>query len=140
MFDSVNVEDLKQLDDRAYQLQKFIDQYENAEAQAQLEKTEDKSLEEKKTAGVVPDPKAAVIQVSASKTESQILQDLYLTKKKYKNYDIYIYECINCTLFMMLHQEKCPHCHRKNTYYDSTLKTNQQIEDDVTKVLDKIQE
>jgi len=32
MFDGVNVEELKQLDGRAYQLQKFIDQYENAEA------------------------------------------------------------------------------------------------------------
>jgi hypothetical protein len=40
---------------------------------------------------------------------------------------------------MMLHQESCPHCSRKNIYFDSTLKLNQQIEDDVTKILDQIQ-
>lgn len=34
MFDVVNAEDLKQLDHKAHSLQKFIDQYENAEAQA----------------------------------------------------------------------------------------------------------
>ena len=33
-FDSVNVDDLKNLDHKAYSLQKFIDQYEHAEAQA----------------------------------------------------------------------------------------------------------
>lgn len=30
MFDNINIEELKQLDIRAYELQKYIDQYENA--------------------------------------------------------------------------------------------------------------
>jgi transcription initiation factor IIE alpha subunit len=40
---------------------------------------------------------------------------------------------------MMLHQEKCPHCDKKNIYYDDSLKANKQIEDDVTKLLDELQ-
>ena len=40
---------------------------------------------------------------------------------------------------MMLHQEYCPHCNRKNTYFDDSFKVNQQIEDDVSKVLNQIQ-
>jgi hypothetical protein len=70
MFDAVNVEELKSLDNRAYSLQKFIDQYENAEAQAQIENNDQPAEEKKAQAGVVPDPKAAVIPASASKSES----------------------------------------------------------------------
>lgn len=140
MLDTVNVDELKQLDNRAYSLQKFIDQYENAEAQAQIKQNSaiDQPEEEKVQAGVVPDPKAVAMVRANSKSQSQILQELYQIKKKYKNYDIYIFECIRCSLFMMLHQQYCPHCNRKNTYYDSSLKLNQQIEVDVTKVLDQI--
>jgi hypothetical protein len=39
-FDTVNVDDLKALDHKAYSLQKFIDQYENAEAQAQIKQND----------------------------------------------------------------------------------------------------
>ena len=34
----------------------------------------------------------------------------------------------------------CPHCQKANIYYDETLKVNQQIEDDVTKMLDEYQQ
>jgi len=65
-----------------------------------------------------------------------VLQDLYRQKKKFKSYDIYIFECMNCSLFMMLHQKVCPYCAKKNIYYDETLNVGQQIEDDVTKILE----
>jgi uncharacterized OB-fold protein len=73
----------------------------------------------------VPDPKAASVLIpKVIKSESDIMEELYWTKKKYKNYDVYIFECINCSLFMMLHQEFCPHCNRKNTYFDNSFKVN----------------
>jgi len=65
-----------------------------------------------------------------------VLQDLYRQKKKFKSYDIFIFECMNCSLFMMLHQKVCPYCSKKNIYYDETLNVGQQIEDDVTKILE----
>ena len=43
---------------------------------------------------------------------------------------------MNCSLFMMLHQKKCPYCGKKNIYYDETLNVGQQIADDVTKLLE----
>ena len=47
MFDNVNADELKQLDYRAYNLQKFIDQYENAEAQAQIKQNDQPDEEQK---------------------------------------------------------------------------------------------
>ena len=36
---------------------------------------------------------------------------------------------------MMLHQKNCPHCDRKNIYYDESLNVNKQVEDDVSKII-----
>ena len=35
----------------------------------------------------------------------------------------------------MLHQKECPNCKKRNIYQDETLSVNQQIEDDVSKIL-----
>ena len=112
--------------------------------QAQNEIKQKKDKEKKPAAtsskgGVVPDPQ----QPSASqpkKSEADILKELFLVKQKYKPYNIYIFECVGCSLFMMLHQKVCPHCGRDNTYYDPDLQIGQQIEQDVARVLEGFHE
>ena len=78
-FDRIDSKELEQLERRAYDLQKFIDQYEIAEAKANKEKSsnEPKAIEEKKanSGGVVPDPKSQ--KLKQGETESEILADLY---------------------------------------------------------------
>ena len=137
-FDKITVDELRQLDKRAQSLQKFLDQYENAEAKLDMEKNKESEQEvEKNAQGVVPESQLNVTK--QQKSETQLLHDLYQIKQKYKNYGIYIFECVNCTLFMMLHHKVCPHCNKKNIYYDSTLNINQQIESDVNVILEKLQ-
>ena len=126
-FDRIDSRELTQLEGRAKELQKFIDQYEIGEAKAKL--NEENPPEEEKTqkpnqGGVVPDPRTSK-QTKGQETESEILQELYREKKKYKSYDIYVFECMHCSLFMMLHQKKCPYCQKKNIYFDETLNVGQ---------------
>ena len=59
------------------------------------------------------------------KSTTEVLNDLYQMKKKYQNYQVYVYECVNCQLFIMLHQKQCPHCKAKNMYFDDSLKVNE---------------
>mmetsp|Transcript_8248 Transcript_8248/g.12623 ORF Transcript_8248/g.12623 Transcript_8248/m.12623 type:complete len:118 (-) Transcript_8248:1659-2012(-) len=107
-------------------------------------KEEQKEKEEKPatSGGVVPDPKSAAVTpgpTPGNDDESVYFKDLYELKKKYKPYYIYIFECKDCSLFMMLHHQKCPHCERENMYFDETLKVGPEIEQDVMKELSKIQ-
>jgi len=37
---------------------------------------------------------------------------------------------------MMLHQQTCPHCEKKNIYYDENLNVSKKIEEDVSKILE----
>ena len=66
--------------------------------------------------------------------------DIYKFKKKFKTYDIYFYECVYCSLFIMLHQKVCPYCKNKNVYFDDSLKINEEIENDVIYELKKFQD
>ena len=56
-FDKITNEELRYLDKRAYSLQKFLDQYENAEAKLDIENQKEEPEAEKKpeVQGVVPD-------------------------------------------------------------------------------------
>jgi len=122
-YDKLSVDELYQLYKRAQSLQQFIDQYEAMQAQHAIKqkKETDKRPASSQKGGVVPDP----LQPSAAlpkKAEADILKELYLAKQKYKPYNIYIFECVNCSLFMMLHQKACPHCARDNLYLDADLK------------------
>ena len=86
---------------------------------------------------MVPNPNTVTKDIgslslrSQGKSQTQVLNDLYKFKQKYKTYGIYIFECNMCSLFIMLHQKVCPHCKTKNIYFDSTLEVNEQIDKDV---------
>ena len=128
ILDTITVDELRILDKRAQSLQKFVDQYENAEAKADMEQSKDQPEQEveKKAQGVAPEPLSSQLALAQKqKSETQLWQDVYQTKQKYKNYGIYIFECVSCTLFKMLHQKACPHCGRKNIYHDTSLNINQ---------------
>ena len=98
---------------------------------------ESKKTDEK--SGVVPDPKEAQNsqKKEAQLTETQIYQNLYQDKKKFKDYDVYIFECMSCQMLIMLHQKACPHCQKKNRYFDETLKVSEPIHEEVSKLLMK---
>ena len=128
ILDKITVDELRILDKRAQSLQKFVDQYENAEAKLDMEKSKDQPEQEveKKAQGVAPEPLSSQLALAQKqKSETQLWQDVYQIKQKYKNYGIYIFECVSCTLFTMLHQKACPHCGRKNIYHDASLNINQ---------------
>lgn len=77
-FDRIDSKELEQLERRAYDLQKFIDQYEIAEAKANKEKSSNEPEKEEKkgnSGGVVPDPKSQ--KLKQGETERDILADLY---------------------------------------------------------------
>lgn len=138
-YDKMNVDELYQLYKRAQSFQQFYDQIEAIQAQNEIKQK--KEQEKKKPAastskgGVVPDPQQPSV-AQPKKSEADILKELYLVKQKYKPYNIYIFECIGCSLFMMLHQKVCPHCGRSNAYYDGDLQIGKQIEEDVAGVLE----
>ena len=106
ILDKITIDELRMLDKRAQSLQKFVDQYENAEAKLDMEKSKDQPEQEveKKAQGVAPEPLSSQLALAQKqKSETQLWQEVYQIKQKYKNYGIYIFECVSCTLFTMLH-------------------------------------
>ena len=53
--------------------------------------------------GVVPDLTAQVVALTLKKSNTEIRSDLFKAKKKFKSYGVYIFECRDCSLFLMLH-------------------------------------
>ena len=77
--------------------------------------------------GVVPDLTSQIDSLSLKKSETEYRSDFYKTKKKFKSDGVYIFKCKDCSLFLMLHQEFCPHCNNQNVYYDDSLEVSEQV-------------
>jgi hypothetical protein len=115
MNDLILPDDLYQLEKKAKYMQKIIDDFETTEAQHQSQKDKKEKPEEAKSktqpGGAVPNTlQGATKQMQdlsltkQEKSQSEILADFYRFKQKYVVYSIFVFECVHCSLFEMIHQ------------------------------------
>ena len=80
--------------------------------------------EEKKNAQSESKGHTKSASTATADPHTKLLKEFHSLKRQLKKEDIYIFECSNCSLFLMLHQRSCPHCNVNNLYFDKSLQVH----------------
>jgi hypothetical protein len=70
-----------------------------------------------------------------SNIEEAAFNKLQQIKVDNEKNNIFIFDCVKCNYFIMLHMPTCIHCKEINAYFDSSLQVSKVIEEKVTKLL-----